>query len=277
MRPNGAQSIVSPSTILVTSHGSVRRTGSCGPSPIGGEADELVVVAPGSVLVYLGRHGPGETSEFGRRAVLNARAWLSTIGVKPAMSTRPTVLNAREIYTDPENGDVYVADGESRGRNTRIAVMDREGRFLRQWRPEGMAMVHCMTGARDGLVYVCNRYNSRLQVYDQRGRFIRNIEVPWRPYTPPSDGVARQTEGSAVSLALSRDPNETRMYVVNQDNARIEIIDRQTGRILSNFGGGVGHALGQFDQPHGIAVDSEGRVYVTENRGRRIQRFTIVR
>jgi DNA-binding beta-propeller fold protein YncE len=140
-----------------------------------------------------------------------------------------------------------------------------------------MDIVHCMTAARDGMVYVCNRYNSRLQVYDQRGTFIRNIEVPWRPYTPPADGVERATEGSAVSLALSRDPNQTRMYVVNQDNARIEIIDRQTGRILSNFGGGVGHAPGQFDQAHGIAVDSEGSVYVTENRGRRVQRFTVVR
>ena len=43
------------------------------------------------------------------------------------------------------------------------------------------------------------------------------------------------------------------------------------------FGGGVGHSPGQFDQAHGIAVDSEGSVYVTENRGRRVQRFTVVR
>ena len=218
----------------------------------------------GDLLFQIGTKGVFDTSD-------------GTVRGRPLNSDAARFLTPASIYVDPENGDVYVADGESRGRNTRIAVMDREGRFLRQWRPEGMAMVHCMTGARDGLVYVCNRYNSRLQVYDQRGRFIRNIEVPWRPYTPPADGVARQTEGSAVSLALSRDPNETRMYVVNQDNARIEIIDRQTGRILSNFGGGVGHAPGQFDQPHGIAVDSEGSVYVTENRGRRVQRFTIVR
>ena len=218
----------------------------------------------GDLLFQIGTKGVFDTSD-------------GTVRGRPLNSDAARFLTPASIYVDPENGDVYVADGEARGRNTRIAVMDREGRFLRQWRPEGMAMVHCMTGARDGLVYVCNRYNSRLQVYDQRGRFIRNIEVPWRPYTPPADGVARATEGAAVSLALSRDPNETRMYVINQDNARIEIIDRQTGRILSNFGGGMGHAPGQFDQPHGIAVDSEGSVYVTENRGRRVQRFTIVR
>jgi tripartite motif-containing protein 71 len=62
---------------------------------------------------------------------------------------------------------------------------------------------------------------------------------------------------------------------VNQNNSQIEIIDRQTGKILSSFGGGVGHFPGQFDQPHGIAVDSSGNVYVAENRGKRIQKFKI--
>ena len=218
----------------------------------------------GDLLVQIGTKGVFDTSD-------------GTVRGRPLNSDAARFFTPASIYVDPENGDVYVADGEVRGRNRRIAVVDREGRFLRQWQPEGMEDIHCMTGARDGSVYVCNRYNSRVQVYDQGGRFIRNIEVPWRPYTPPADGVVRESEGSVVSLALSRDPNQTRMYVINQDNARIEIIDRQTGRILSSFGGGMGHFPGQFDQPHGIAVDSEGSVYITENRGRRIQRFTIVR
>jgi len=218
----------------------------------------------GELLFQIGTKGVFDSSD-------------GTISGRPLNSDASRFLAPASVYVDPGNGDIYVADGEGRGSNRRIAVMDREGRFLRQWRPEGMATVHCMTVARDGLVYVCNRENSRIQVYDSRGTFIRNIEVPWRPYTPPADGVARESGGSAVSVALSRDPNETLMYVINQNNARIEIIDRQTGRILSNFGGGVGHSAGQFDQAHGIAVDSEGTVYVTENRGRRIQRFTIVR
>ena len=237
--------------------------------------DNVWIVSAPSGMVQKYSHDGELLFQIGTKGVFDTSD--GTVRGTPLNSDAARFLTPASIYVDPENGDIYVADGEARGRNRRIAVMDREGRFLRQWRPEGMEIVHCMTVARDGLVYVCNRYNSRLQVYDQLGGFIRDIEVPWRPYTPPADGVARGTEGSAVSLALSRDPNQTRMYVVNQDNARIEIIDRQTGRILSNFGGGVGHAPGQFDQPHGIAVDSEGSVYVTENRGKRIQRFTIVR
>jgi len=65
------------------------------------------------------------------------------------------------------------------------------------------------------------------------------------------------------------------MYLINQNNARVEIIERESGKILSSFGR-AGHFPGEFDQPHGIAVDSKSNVYVTENRGRRIQKFKIV-
>src|SRR5438034_1340563 len=96
------------------------------------------------------------------------------------------------LVLDRQNGDVYVSDGESRGGNRRVAVMDRNGKFLRQWQPDGMQTVHCMTVANDGLVYVCNREGSRIQVYDKMGHFIKNIEVPWKPYTPPADGKPKE-------------------------------------------------------------------------------------
>jgi DNA-binding beta-propeller fold protein YncE len=180
------------------------------------------------------------------------------------------------LFVDPASGDLYVSDGESRNSNRRIAVIDRTGQFLRQWRPEGMQTVHCLSVAGDGLVYVCNREGSRLQVYDKAGTFVRNIEVPWQPYTPRPDGQLKESGGSAVSLALSPDPAQSQMFLINQNNAQIEIIDRQSGKVVSHFGGGVGHYPGQFDQPHGIAVDSKRNVYVAENRGKRVQRFKVV-
>ncbi len=65
------------------------------------------------------------------------------------------------------------------------------------------------------------------------------------------------------------------MFVINQNNTRVEVIERSTGKILSSFGS-QGHYPGQFDQPHGIAVDSKGNVYVAENRGKRVQKFRVV-
>jgi sugar lactone lactonase YvrE len=49
-----------------------------------------------------------------------------------------------------------------------------------------MQTVHCPTVANDGSVYVCNREGDRIQVYDRMGNFIKNIEVPWKPYTSPA-------------------------------------------------------------------------------------------
>ncbi|PWU06330.1 MAG: hypothetical protein C5B51_12645 [Terriglobia bacterium] len=138
-----------------------------------------------------------------------------------------------------------------------------------------MQTVHCLTVARDGQVYVCNREGARIQVYDKMGRFLRSIEIPWKPFTPPPDGKAKESGGAAVALDLSHDSGQRLIYLINQNNGQIEIIERETGKILSNFGR-PGHFPGEFDQAHGIAVDSKGNVYIAENRGKRVQKFRIV-
>jgi DNA-binding beta-propeller fold protein YncE len=194
---------------------------------------------------------------------------------KPLNSDAARFFMPSSIVVDPQNGDVYVSDGESANGNRRVAVMDKTGAFLRQWQPDGMATVHCMAMGNDGLVYVCNREGSRIQVYEKTGALVRTIAVPWTPTTAPRDGAPKESGGSAVALAFSRDANQRLMYVINQNNSRVDILERQTGKILSSFGR-VGHYPGEFDQPHGIAVDSKGNVYIAENRGKRVQKFVVV-
>ena len=62
------------------------------------------------------------------------------------------------------------------------------------------------------------------------------------------------------------------MFVINQNNAQIEIIERDSGKLVGSFGR-AGSFPGQFNQAHGIAVDSKGNIYIAENRGRRVQKF----
>ena len=107
---------------------------------------------------------------------------------------------------------------------------------------------------------------------DKVGHFIKNIEAPWKPYTPPPDGKPKESGGSAVALDFSRDPAQRYLYLINQNNSQIEVLERETGKKLSSFGR-VGRYPGEFDQAHGIAVDSKSNVYIAENRGRKIQRF----
>ena len=227
--------------------------------------------APSGMVQKYSHDGSKLLLQIGKKGVFDSSD--GTVKGTPLNSNTARFFMPSSIAVDRQNGDVYVSDGEGVGGNRRIAVMDRNGSFLRQWQPEGMETVHCLAIANDGLVYVCNRQQSRIQVYDKEGHFIKNIEVPWSPYTAPREGKRVESGGSVVAFDFSRDANQRLMYVINQNNARIEIIDRQSSKILSTAGNGAGHFLGQLDQPHGIAVDSKGNIYIAENRGKRILRF----
>jgi DNA-binding beta-propeller fold protein YncE len=229
--------------------------------------------APSGMVQKFSHDGSKLLLQIGEKGVFDSSD--GTVKGRPLNSNAAQFFMPSSIFVDPQNGDVYVSDGESAGGNRRIAVMDRNGKFLRQWQPEGMETVHCLSMTNDGLVYVCNRQESRIQVYDKMGNFKKNIEVPWKPYTIPPDGKRTETGGSAVALDFSPDSNQRLIFLINQNNSQIEIIDRQSGKILSSFGR-AGHFPGEFDQPHGIAVDSKGNVYVAENRGKKVQRFKIV-
>jgi sugar lactone lactonase YvrE len=132
-----------------------------------------------------------------------------------------------------------------------------------------------MAIANDGVVYVCNREGARIQLYDKTGKFLKNIDVPWKPFTPATDGKPRQSGGVAVALDFSPDRNQRLLFLINQNNSEVAIIERESGKVLSRFGRS-GHFPGEFDQAHGIAVDSKGNVYIAENRGRRVQKFKMV-
>ena len=98
--------------------------------------------------------------------------------------------------------------------------------------------------------------------------------MPWKPVTPPADGVPKQSGGSAVAIDFSPDANQRLMFVINQNNAQVEIIERATGKNLRQLRPSR-ELPRQFNQAHGIAVDGKGNVYVAENRGKRIHKFKI--
>ncbi len=238
-----------------------------------GDDNVWIAAAPSGMVQKYSHDGSKLLLQIGRKGVLDSSD--GTIKGAPLNSPAAQFHMPSSLYVDRQNGDVYVADGESRNSNHRIAVMDRDGRFLRQWLPDGMATVHCMTIGHDGFVYVCNRDGAKLQVYDKQGNLQRAIEVPWQPYTVPADGKVKQSGGAAVAIDFSPDPDQTFIFVINQNNDVIDVIDRRSGRLVSSFGS-IGKLPGQFDQPHGIAVDSKGNIYVAENRGRRVHKFRIV-
>jgi sugar lactone lactonase YvrE len=187
-----------------------------------------------------------------------------------------------DIAIDPEDGDVYIADGYG---NHRVVVFDANGKFLRQWGDAGtdrglFAMIggghpHCAVFDRDGLLYVCDRGNDRIEAFDKTGNLKRVIDVkPGTAYSPTPDGApGRKAIGSALDVAFSADPEQKYMYVVDSGNEALWILDHQSGRILGGFGS-AGHNAGEFTLLHMIAVDSRGVLYTSETvDGRRLQKF----
>ncbi len=242
----------------------------------------------GKLLLQIGKSGVFDSSD-------------GTAKGKPLNSNSAQFFGPSAVDVDPQNGDVYVADGNGGG-NTRIAVLDKNGKFLRQWRlyhteaeKDIEQLPHCMRLSNDGLVYVCDRHANRLQVFDKMGNFKRNIDIPWKKYTrddedlrkycltlwrtfPPCTLVQKIGEGtSAVSVEFSRDANQRFIYVVNQNQREVDILDRATGKVLSTIGHGTGLFFqGQRFDAIRAAVDSKGNVYVAEDEGRRLQRFKVV-
>jgi 6-phosphogluconolactonase (cycloisomerase 2 family) len=123
--------------------------------------------------------------------------------------------------------------------------------------------VHCAEPSSDGLVYVCDRPNDRIQVFRTDGTFVREVRI-----APRTLG-----DGSVWDIAFSRDPEQTHLYLADGKNERIYVIQRNTLEILTEFGSG-GRQPGQFFGVHSIATDSRGNLFTTETyEGRRLQKF----
>jgi DNA-binding beta-propeller fold protein YncE len=228
--------------------------------------------------------------QIGKRGVFDSSD--GTVTGTPLNSSAAQFFRVSEIAFDPHNGDVYIADGHAKGRggnNSRIVVFDRSGRYLRQWKvyrsPEEASTAaaptpHCVRVSNDGLVYVCDRWMNRLQVFDTMGNFQKNIPFAFKVWTPiPTAGTGSRREamlvGSASSVEFSRDQSQKFMYVINEIDEQIEIVDRASGRVLESFGR-PGHQVGEFMHAHTMALDSKGNIYVGESvDGRRVQKFRI--
>ena len=227
-----------------------------------------IASSPSGMIQKYSHDGRRLLLQVGKKGVFDSSD--GTVKGQPLNSNAAQFFMPSSIYVDSRNGDVYVADGENPGGNRRVAVLDRSGKFLRQWRPEGVQTVHCLSGTEDGLVYVCNRQQGLILVYNKTGGFAKSIEVVGGD--KPAIGDKPAAGGNATALDFSPDARQQFIFLIDQNSVRVDIIDRATGAMIASFGR-AGRLPGEFDQPHGIAVDSHGNVYVAENRGRRVQKF----
>jgi hypothetical protein len=124
--------------------------------------------------------------------------------------------------------------------------------------------VHCAVPSHDGLIYVCDRVNDRIQVFKEDGTFVKEIFML----------TNTRGDGSAWEIAFSKDKDQKFMYVADGSNERIHIFDRESLTELTAFGDG-GRLPGEWYAVHSIATVSKGNIYTTETyRGQRVQKFS---
>ena len=195
-----------------------------------------------------------------------------------------------DIFVDDKANEVYVADGYG---NRRLLVLDATtGAFKRMWGafgnepvdsppppPEASApptvldttgpgspqfgIVHSVELSNDGLVYVADRHNRRVQVFTRDGKFVNQVFI----------NRAGPSRSSAAGLAFSPDRAQQFMYVADFGNGHIVIVRRATLEVIGSFGERSAKP-GDFQNTHHIAVDSKGNLYTAEVApGRRFQKF----
>lgn len=204
------------------------------------------------------------------------------------------LMRPADFIVHPKSNELFVADGYG---NRRVIVMDADtGTFKRLWGafsnapidvppappagaapappaaapvregpgPQQFGIVHGIKVSNDGLVYVADRGNSRIQVFTMEGKFITQAFI-------------NRNEGGALTvagLAFSPDAQQQFIYAADQSNSHIHVVRRKTLEVVGSFGRRGGNP-GDFQGLHHIATDSKGNLYTAEAQiGKRTQKLT---
>jgi DNA-binding beta-propeller fold protein YncE len=176
-------------------------------------------------------------------------------GIPPA---RANLFNRPTDVAWDTVGNSFISDGYN---NSRVAKVDKDGNWVKSWGKRGTEpgefhTVHSIATDMSGKVYVGDRENRRIQIFDSNGEFLKqwtNVGAPWAICITPGPKQVLYTSDSVPG----------RIYKLDMD-----------GNILGVFGK-AGKRLGQFGWVHEIACPSENTLYVGEILNWRVQKLTL--
>lgn len=178
----------------------------------------------------------------------------------PPMSGDP-FCKPTHLAVDPRNGDLYVADGYC---NASVHKYTPDGKYLFSWGESGtdagqFNIVHNIAVDADGWVYVADRENQRIQIFDDKGRF----ETQWINLSRAACVTVVDNDQRLVYVGEYHCGIDTN-WMGTGLGPRVSVMDGN-GNVLARVGEQTyGDEPGRFYSPHGIAVDSRGDIYVAE-------------
>lgn len=213
-------------------------------------------------------------------------------GANSGSNDTTNVGGPADLFVHPASNEVFVADGYV---NRRVIVFDAgTGAYERHWgaygnRPDDdepipsreeligrlargeapptqfATPVHAIFVSNDELVYVADRGNLRLQVFQLDGAFV--TETFLKPNTLYYTGTVHE-------IGASPDPDQRFLYIVDGANKWVHVLDRRSLEVLYGIGGHGGHNAREFFHAHSFATDSQGNLYIGEvNDGQRYYRY----
>jgi peptidylamidoglycolate lyase len=187
---------------------------------------------------------------------------LLTLGVRAVSGDDSSHFNRPTDIAVAKDSSFYVSDGYG---NSRVLKFSADGKFLFQWGTKGKGpgefdLPHAIALDGDGRIYVADRQNARIQVFDDKGKYIAEWKGP--PFVNPQD-IKVSTDGTAFVVDTGNEDLPDRSGV---------LVMRSDGSLIERFGR-YGNYDGQFLSVHWIAVANNGDVYVADFTGRRVQKF----
>jgi hypothetical protein len=208
----------------------------------------------------------------------------------PARGTRPTprwgTFNRPTDVTWDNDGNIFIADGYN---NSRVVKIDKDGRWVKAWGEFGNAdgqfnLLHTIAADKAGNIYVGDRSNNRIQVFDPNGTHLRTIKIDV-PYTKTpnvlSGAMPREGQnllnvsGAPWAICITPPNAQGTQYLYSSDAVPGRMYKLTLdGKVLGTLGD-AGKKVGEFGWVHQIACVSENELWVGEILNWRVQKLTL--
>ncbi|HTS76623.1 MAG TPA: peptidyl-alpha-hydroxyglycine alpha-amidating lyase family protein [Bryobacteraceae bacterium] len=251
--------------------------------------DNLWAIDKGSDMIVRFNPQGHVTMVFGRKKEASdegSEPWKRVRPPRPAVDgqfRQPT-----DVTWDPA-GDIFISDGYI---NSRVAKFDKNGRWVKQWgvpvpdedranpKPNELNTPHSIASDAKGNIYVADRGNRRIQVFDSDGNFERIIQInvpvpddvqPWMGPKPSAEGAKRQS-GAPWAICITPGPTQY-LYSADAYPGRIYKLTLD-GKVLGELGTS-GRQLKEFGWIHELACPSENEIYAAEILNWRVQKLIL--